>query len=258
MNEPLALDSYTRPPVITVAGGIALAIRLLKRTPHDASDGVKKRARALRAKTVALQEAWAARDRIERPTDKRPFDNANDVAWGALIDRLVAYAALPNERYPRAARASLLITTLKFGDRAWLNFEYDEQWAEGERRLRRIVDEGLRTDLASLSGEDFVAEVERTHREYGDALGITTALPPPPTTVALTALLRDLGRAISEYALQLLAMHDADDDANDRAVRLALAPLDEHRAKSKRSPKSATDEESDENVNPNTPVPVTD
>jgi hypothetical protein len=258
MPDPLQLDAYVRAPVITVAAGVALSIKLLGRVPKGASEGVKKRARSLRAKTVALQSAWAARDRVEKGVDTRPFDNANDVAWGALIDRLSAYSALPRDRYPRAERAAALLTSLKLTERSWLTIDYHEQWAEGDKRLKRVAAESLRPELVELSGEDFVAEVERTHKEYGDALGITANNGPESAEVAdLSTLLRDTGRAIADYAVQLLAMHDPDDAENDRAVRHALEPLDTHRARTKRSSPAAEPTPDDPPVDPHTPVPVT-
>ncbi|MFO0649949.1 MAG: hypothetical protein U0326_27260 [Polyangiales bacterium] len=258
MPDPLQLETYVRAPVITVAGGVALSIKLLGRVPKGAPEGVKKRARALRAKTVALQGAWAARDRVEKSVDTRPFDNANDVAWGALIDRLTAYSALPRDRYPRAERAAALLTTLKLTERSWLTIEYHEQWAEGDKRLKRVAAEGLHAELVGLAGEDFIAEVERTHKEYGDALGITGDNVSTSAEVAdLSTLLRDTGRAIADYAVQLLAMHDPDDAENDRAVRHALEPIDTHRARTKRATPSTEPTPDDPPVDPHTPVPVT-
>jgi hypothetical protein len=213
--------------VVTVAGCVALAIKLLGRLPRGASEGVRKRAKALRAKTVALQSAWAARDRVVKPADTRPYDNANDVAWGALIDRLAAYAALPRDRYPRALRAAALLTRLTLEDRGWLAIPFAEQWAEGDKRLKRMGAEGLRAEVAELVGEDFVVEVERTHKEYGDVLGITASTAPAVVEEAdLSTLLRDTARAIADLAVPLLAMHDPDDAENDRAVRHALEAID--------------------------------
>lgn len=256
MGEPLQMESYVRAPVVTVAGCVALAIKVLGRLPKGASEGVRKRAKALRAKTVALQGAWAARDRVVKAADTRPFDNANDVGWGALIDRLAAYAALPRDRYPRAERAAALLTLLKLTERGWLNIDFPEQWAEGDKRLKRVAAEGLRAELVDLAGEDFVVEVERTHKEYGDALGITASAGPAVVEEAdLSTLLRDTARAIADLAVQLLAMHDPDDAENDRAVRHALEAIDTHRTRTKRG-STVAEPTPDEPVNPNTPVPV--
>jgi hypothetical protein len=258
MAEPLQMESYVRAPVDSVPSGVALAIKLLGRVPKDASEGVKKRARALRAKTVALQKAWADRDRVVKDVDKRPFDNANDVAWGALIDRLTAYAALPHERYPLAERASAILASLKLIDRGWLAIDFPEQWAEGNKRLTRVAAEGLRGELVDLAGEDFVAETERTHKAYGDALGITATKGPTHVEEAdLSTHLRDTARAIADYAVQLLAMYDPDDRENDRAVRHALEPLDTHRAKTRRGASTADASPDEPPVNPDTPVPPT-
>ncbi len=256
MGDPLQLESYVRAPVFTVPGAVALSIKVLGRLPTGSSEGVRKRARALRAKTVALQSAWADRDKVVKPEDTRPYDNANDVAWGACLDRLTAYAALPHDRYPRAVRAASILETYKLNDRGWLKIEFHEQWAEGDKRLKRIAAEGARPELAELVGEDFVVEVERTHKEYGDALGITSSGVPEHIQEAnLLTLLRDTGRAITDLAVQLIAMHDPDDAENDVAVRHALSAIDEHRARSKRG---AAPADTDKNPpTPETPFPPT-
>src|SRR5262245_61541143 len=96
---------YVRAPLFDVAHGVALAIRPLERIPTPSPDGVRKAARKLRHRVVALQKAWADADQQSRPTTQRPHDQAMDVAWRALSDRLGAYASLPTSEYPRSVRA---------------------------------------------------------------------------------------------------------------------------------------------------------
>src|SRR6185436_18729436 len=104
---------------------------------------------------------------------------------------------------------------------------YKPQWAEGERRLQTIKDNAYAADIDQLAGHEFLAEVKRTHKAYGEALGVTKAEDLPPE-VSLVEPLRDVTRAIVDHALQLLAWA-ADDPKAEAKVRKALKPIDDQR-----------------------------
>ena len=67
--------------------------------------------------------------------DRRQFDLRIDTAWGGLLDRLQAYARLPADKYPAAARAQELVDTLSPDGREWLTIVYEAEWAESNKRL---------------------------------------------------------------------------------------------------------------------------
>ena len=116
-----------------------------------------------------------------RPTahGRSPVADARvDNGWGALLDRLEAYAALPVATFPKAARARLLVDLIS-PDRAWLNLSFAAQWAESNKRIQRIDDEGLAADIDALAGKEFLVEVRSAHAEYGAALGMKDPWPIP-------------------------------------------------------------------------------
>jgi len=86
---------------------------------------------------------------------------------------------------------------------------------------------------------------------YGEAIGVTKARGKAEIP-SLAAPLRDVSASIAAYAIQLAAVYmDADtDDSHRRAVRAALAPIDDHRTSAaRRGARRATE------VTPETSIP---
>lgn len=217
---------YVRPPILDVPSGVALGVALLSAVPKPCPDHVKKVAKKLHGDTVALQAAWAKADSAPVPIDRRKSDMRIDNAWGIFLDRVVAYAGLPVAEFPKAARAQELVDTLA-KDREWLTLPYAAEWAESEKRLKRIDDEGLGAELDALAGPEFLKEVRAAHKAYGLALGVTKAAPDAPE-VSLAEPLRALSRTIARYGVAVAGMVD-DDPGSLSAVRKALRPIDDHR-----------------------------
>lgn len=237
---------YVRQPIIDVAQGVALGIALLSATPKPAPDNVKKSAKHLRAAVLKLQDAWRQNGRIA-PIDKRPADVRADKAWGAFHARINAYAELPRAEYPLAKRAAEILDILFPDGLGFLALLYNAQWAECEKRLKLIEEEEFESDLETIAGPEFLAELKKAHHLYGQALGITRAAD-PKSPVNLSEPLRALAKAVVHYSLQLIAMLD-DSEATSAAVRKALHPLDQLRAqqserRSKQEPLPAANTES--------------
>jgi hypothetical protein len=254
MGEEFQASQYVIAPQISVASGVALAIKLLRHAPPKPGDGARAAARELRAATERVQADWAKQKPRAKP-DQRPFDNAADVSWGALGDRLAAQSVLPAARHPLAPRAGELLDALELRERAWLKLRYDKQWAEAQRRLDRVAAEGLRGDVDAAAGEGFLSEVEFAHAAYGAALGITAKHDYVEENVAMVESLRALAAAIAEYGLQLGAQYRRASEAERKAIRAGLRPIDEHRARKVREGGEAESEEDGEPVSPVTPVP---
>jgi hypothetical protein len=245
---------YTRAPKLDVAGGVALSIQLLATVPAKPTPAVKKAAQKLRKNTIKLQEAWKERDRIEKPADPRPVDVMADAAMGRLVSRLEGYAGLSAEQYPLATRAGEILAAL-FPDLEFLQYDYNSQWAETQKRIERIDEEDFAKDIDRISGPEFLAEVRRIHALYGVVIGVTQARE-KVAAPSLAAPLRDVSASIAAYAIQLSAVYmDADtDDSTRRVVRAALAPMDEYRnGAARRGAKRATDATPE--VTPETSVP---
>jgi hypothetical protein len=252
MNDDFDPSVYVRPPVLTVSRAVGLARALLAAAPQNPSPGVKKAALALRIKAIALQQIWANREQEAKPPDPRPADRAIDTSWAALHDRLEGYALLPTKEYPRASRAQELLDALFPEGLTFLRLPFAEEWAESERRIHRIENEGLAHDLDVLCGREFLAEVRRAHAAYGDAIGVTKPVPTDHDGErSLVEPLRQLTRAIGKYAVQVVATADSDDPATVTAARAALAPLDRVRSAASRRSKP----EKEEPTTPQSPMP---
>jgi hypothetical protein len=245
-------SAYARPPKLDVAGAVTVAVQLLTHIPKSPPAPVKKAAQSLRKRTVALQSAWKERDRIEKPSDPRPIDVMADGAMGRLFRRLEDYAGLPVDRYPLAARAQGILDTLFSNGLGFLKASFGSQWSQTEKMIQRIDEEALAADIDKIAGPEFLAEVRRIHKLYGDAIG-ATRVRGKAEIPSLVNPLRDVTGAISGYAIQLLAviMDASNDDAKRKAARAALVPLDKYRTDAaKRSARRAADE-----ATPETEVP---
>ncbi|MDC3962060.1 hypothetical protein KEG38_50035 [Polyangium jinanense] len=244
---------YVRPPKLDVPSAVALSIKLVAATPDGAPLSVKKAANTLRQAALSLQESWKARDRVEKRPDARPVDVLADHAMSRLFGRIEDYSGLPAETHPHAARAGVLLATLFPTGLSFLKADYASQWAETQKRLDRINEEDLAADIDVVTGPEFLAEVRRIHKLYGEAIGITKARP-EITVPSLVLPLREVGDAIVRHALQLVSVC-LDEEApleSRTAARDALRPLDEYRANAARRD---TPKESNDAVTPETEVP---
>ena len=179
-----------------------------------------------------------------------------DNAWGILLDRLEAYSLLPVAAFSRAPRARELVDILSPKDREWLNYAYEAEWAESNKRLKRIEDEGLAKDINELAGPEFLDEVRHAHEEYGVAVGVTKPAPDKPE-VNLAEPLRALARAIGRYGIAVAGMVN-DDPESVAVVRRALRPIDSFRegqARRSRAGGAAAEAAPEAPASPTTPIP---
>jgi hypothetical protein len=242
---------YTRPPKLDVAAAVALTIALLAALPLKAPPAVKKAAQKLRKAIVKLQAVWRERDRLAKPSDPRLVDVMADRAMGRLHGRIDAYAGLPAEAYPLATRAQDILNSLFLRGLEFLKDDYASQWAETKKLLDRIDEENLAADIDKIAGPEFLAEVRRIHKLYGNAIGVTQSREKLPVP-SLVQPLRDVNAAIAVYSVQLLAvvMDEEADKTLRAAARAALQPMDDYRAGvARREARRATE------ATPDTPVP---
>lgn len=230
MAAPATIDPapYLQPPRTSVRSGLSLSKMLLKVVPSKPGPGVLVAANALRASVTELDGKWKTSQKARRTVDVRPLDVQLDRAWAVLESSLDRYTLLrPNNANRK--RAGQLHQQLFAEGLGFLKLRYIEQHAESARRIDLIKDEGLREDLDRLVGKEFVDELHAAHKAYGDGLGITKAVEASASTEPLLEPLRAVNRAISAYALQVLAFAGID-PANVPAARRALEPIDKFRA----------------------------
>lgn len=257
--EEIDPTNYVRPPKFDVPSGVTLGLSLITAMPKPAPDHVRAAATKVRKDTLALQLAWGKSGLATIPRDRRKSDNRIDTAWAGLLDRLESYSWLPVGIYPRAARARELCDIISPVDREWLKFVYESEWAESDKRLVWIEEQGLTKDVNELAGPEFLAEVKAAHVEYGVALAVTKTAP-EVLECKLAAPLQSLARSIGRYTLAVVTM--AGDDAASIAVaRKALRPVDDFREGQARRARAggaaveAVDAEPGAPVSPTTPIP---
>jgi hypothetical protein len=235
--------AYWTIPLLDTASTITLGTKLLRAAPKPLPRELQRPIKQVRATLLDLQTAFAAQAASASPgADKRKADAALDNAWSGLHKRLTAWTHLPADAYPERAEATRLLDTLFADGLSFLSVSYEAEWAESDRRLRQIEGERLGSTLERLAGGPFVAEVRRAHAAYGDALGVTGAPRPKPAPVDVATPFNELRAAIRTYVRKAVGLVD-DDDGGQSAelVQRALAPLDEAKAKRRRSPSTEPD-----------------
>lgn len=221
-------NAYTTVPTRTTAGTMSLARGLLSSAGSRPPRAVATRLTKIRDRATALQQAWIEANRPEPPAeDARPYDVVLDRAWTALRSRLRAWEQVdPEFGSPRAAELdeALFPTGLDF-----LRLRFSEQWAQSDRRLTQIDNDGLTEDLEQLAGAPFVAAVHKAHADYGRVLGITDKKAEPVDSTRVLEPLRALRAAIASYARAVVGLTDEDDDESVAAMQSQLRPLVEMR-----------------------------
>ena len=223
---------YSRIPQGDVPTGIALGQATLSAAPKSPPADIKKALKLVDQELRNLKALWGERESQPRSgEDRRPYDQSLDGAWACLHDRLDALGRLPAARYPAAAESAQLRQDLFPEGLTFLRLPYEAEWAESQRRLDLIASKGWDADLVRLAGADFLTEVKRCHKDYGEVLGITKPLKSAPLEVNLSEGLRKLSAALSRYCVKLVASFDEDATADwQTAVLSALRPFDEQRA----------------------------
>lgn len=234
--------SYLRFPNPDVAGGLTLAKILLQRAPKASSPAVRKAASLVAIAVVALEEKWT-RQVATASRNLRPLARRAGAAWSAIRDRLLTYESFAEGNSDRSR--AMKIHDLLFADGLeFLTLTLTRQHAESERRLKQIDERGLGKELEQLVGPRFVAALRATHQAFGDELGVSKPSL-PVTPVFVVEQLRALTEAISDYALQWLALGRHDPEKRE-AVAIALSPIDEFRAAAARRVASDEDEEEED------------
>jgi hypothetical protein len=254
MATELDIAAYATVPSVNVPQAVALGIALVSALPSAAPSAmppaVTEKATALRSRVLALQSAWGTREGQVKGSAVNE-DAREDRAWGALRKAVEAsenLGATPRGVAAQEVRQKLFPEGLGF-----LRLRQTEQWAETERRLQRVEDEGLEMAIHKASGgPEFLNELVAAHVEYGKALNITQAAP-GEADVNLRDALRDVRDAIAAYALQVVAWSQQA-NANVPPARNALRPIDEQRA-AEASRNSGT-KVPEPTVTPQTPVPA--
>ena len=214
---------YLTCPRVSVASGLSLGRMLLTAAPDDPPPNVRAAAQSLDAAVEVLAARWAAKTRRHSAKSAWPYDHRLGRAWSTVHRCLGRHTAREHEDPDRARAVALyqqlFPTGLDFVDRP-----HPERYAQSNRRVELIIAKGLRDELDHLVGELFVDDLLDAHRVYGAALGVNEATGQIPP-ISLAAALRALTRAVTGYALQVVAFAALHPD-NVAVARRALWPID--------------------------------
>lgn len=244
-DVPFDPSVFTRAPILTIEGGITLCKALFAACPKGMPENVKKARQKLKKTADAAQQALAQRQRElgkASGEDVRQIDVEADNAWSSLRMRLESYAALPESRYPRAARANELYASLFGADGLkFLQLSYAEQLSTAEAMLSRIDEDGLQKDINAIAGPEFLEQIRFTHAAYG-AMVKAMLSRESKGEVNLLEHVRAMGRAIVDFATKVCGTVDEDDTSTSAAARKALQPIAAHRGAAGRRGETAASE----------------
>jgi hypothetical protein len=158
----------------------------------------------------------------EEPPQVRAADSVEDNAFGALFDWLSAWARLPGA--PMAGEVEAILQAVFPRGLAFLAIRPSDEWQEAELRLNLLKEKGFDTTIVKLGGKPFLDELERAHKAYGEALGITTVKTSPEAPALREA--RDAALdAVREYVLRVTAHVRKKDPQTTALAERLLAPL---------------------------------
>jgi hypothetical protein len=215
-----------RVPTVTVATALGMSRALITSHSREAPPATRKAIKKVHAAAQALQTAWMAVDASGPARDARPADQALDNTYAALYGRLDSWRMLPaGHGTKQSSEADRLIGLLFPTGLGFLKLPFTEEWAESEKRLRRIEDDGLGASLDDLCGAAFLVALRATHKEYGAVLGITKVDALPDAT-GVADPLKTLVSAVQQYVRVVGGTVDDDDEASIVVAQALLRPIE--------------------------------
>jgi len=239
---------------MSLSAQIVLARTLVEVAPRGLPALVQRSLDRLDKLAQSGQEAQGARQRAlgTSPEDTRALDGLADRAVGAIRQRLEAWALLPVEQFPPAARAAELGALLFPEGLGFLTLPYIEQLAAMELLLGRIHEEKLAADLDALCGPEFLANLRAILPRYRTM--VQGGLQRLDDAANLQEHRRKLSAAIVDYATKVAALYDEEDPKSLDRIRRALRPIDALRAQLTRRP--STGEPAPAPAAPTPPAPA--
>ncbi len=186
--------------------------------------------------------------------EKRKADIVVDNAAGALDQFLEAWTRLP-ETLPEAQLAAAVRQALFPDGTAFLKLAFDEEWAQIDRRLALLKQQGLDKQIARLGGAAFVQHLEQAHAAYGKALGLTSVPATPAETVALRDPLLAFLAALRLYVIKVAAYRDDDKPETIAVTERLLRPLTSWTSRATK-PSGDSEPGPSEPESPNPPAPA--
>ena len=242
-------DDIVTLPRLSTAAAVALGQELITAAKSKIALPrlVESKFALLKDAHAELHHALSQQKQIDLdPKRAQVADVAEDCAWSAFHDWLVGWSKLgiAEAEEARTMYAVLFPTRLKFSQ-----IPYKLEWAEADARLARIAKDGFAGKIEQLGGRRILDHLIRTHRAYGEALGIA-AEGQGTTTCGLHEPLSLFLARLRAYVLTVAAHADDADPESSALAESLLAPLRQWQSR------SAAAEEPDEPVPPTVPTPT--
>ena len=223
-------DKY-KVPTGNVAALLALGRSLIAAYRKDAPPLVKKMKKRLDEAVANLEDSWSKLDASSGGLDARLADNVIDNAHAAIAATLEMFSWLPKHRAEKDVEdARHVRERLYGGGLEFLKAPFPEEWAESEKRIRRIHEENLQPTLERLCGKELVQALFTAHTEYGVALGITKAEDPVVAT-KVGEPFQVLPNVIQQYIRTVIGMVDDEDEDTVEMATAMLRPVEVFRTR---------------------------
>jgi hypothetical protein len=209
----------------------ALSAQLLGKTMIVAAQGKALPATAAEALAdlasahEALQRAVIRRLPKPSETDRaRAADVALDAAWSALYGTLKGWSRAAGR--PEGAIAAALLPQLFPDGVRFVLLPFKLEWVQSVGRLGLIEKMGLGEELDKLSCGQLLQWIREAHKEYGEALCLTTAAARETDTTTIRDALSAFNGALREYVLRVAASVSKRDPKTSTLAEVLLAPIE--------------------------------
>ena len=216
-------NGYTTIPTRTPALTLSLSRAILEAAPDKPPKPVSKRLFNIHGKATKLQTTWNDANRPASGEIVRPIDLRVDRAFSAVRSRVQNWVDVEDEE--RGERAQELLELLFPTGLDFLNLPYPQQWAECERRIVLIDQDGLEADIVDLVDTRFLKRMREAQIAYGEALQITKKKDAVEPTERVIDAMRELKAEIAGYARLVLGLTDEDNPKSVAAAEAQLEPI---------------------------------
>jgi hypothetical protein len=215
-------------PVLDASAAQALGKEMVvaaegERLPAAVEEALEELASAHTALEGAVARRLAASPSGVDPTRTRAADLALDAAWSALYGVVRSWSRVPH--HPEGAVAAALLPKLFPNGVKFVLLPYKLEWAESSTRLLLIEQEALAGEVEKLGCASLLPLIRAAHREYGDALGVTTVPEPESTALTVRDAFDAFMGALRDYIIRVRASIRRREPETHALAQTLLAPI---------------------------------
>jgi len=200
--------------VIAAAKGRTLASNV-----SDALGELAASHRALQAASARRLPTTASAD----PARTKAADAALDLTWSALFDFLRGWSKLPD--HGNAVIADNLLAQVFPEGLKFVLLAYKLEWAESNTRLLLIKGRELDAEFEKLGATPILKRLREAHKEYGQALGVTSATKAAAANATMRDVLEEFSAALRHYIVCVAASVRRNDGKSAAFAEALLAPV---------------------------------